>query len=80
MGWPSQRREWGVTVLDLGSAEWRKSSRSGAGNDCVELVVGGSGAAVRDSKNTEAGHLTFASAGWAAFLGLLNEEGRQEGR
>jgi hypothetical protein len=68
-----------VTVSDLGCATWRKSSRSGAGNDCVELVVGRSGAAVRDSKNPEAGHLIFADAGWTAFLGLLKEE-RHESR
>jgi hypothetical protein len=69
-----------VTVSDLGSAMWRKSSRSGAGNDCVELVVGRSGAAVRDSKNPEAGRLEFAGAGWASFLGVLKGEGRHGSR
>jgi Domain of unknown function (DUF397) len=69
-----------VTVSDLGSALWRKSSRSGAGNDCVELVVGGSGSAVRDSKNAEAGHLVFDRTGWLAFLGILKEEGRHGSR
>jgi hypothetical protein len=59
---------------------WRKSSRSGAGNDCVELVVGRSGAAVRDSKNVEAGHLVFAVTGWQAFLGVVKEEGRHGSR
>jgi hypothetical protein len=40
--------------------EWRKSSRSGAGNDCVQVNAGirvGStrvGGAVRDSKNPNA--------------------------
>ncbi|MFL6142432.1 MAG: DUF397 domain-containing protein [Labedaea sp.] len=65
-----------MTVSDLGGTGWRKSSRSGAGNDCVELVVAGSGAAVRDSKNPEVGHLSFADAGWQAFLGVLKKEGR----
>jgi hypothetical protein len=69
-----------VTVSDLGSAMWRKSSRSGAGNDCVELVVGRSGAAVRDSKNAQAGHLAFANADWQEFLGILKEEGRHSSR
>lgn len=68
-----------MTVSDLGSATWRKSSRSGAGNDCVELVVARSGAAVRDSKNPEAGHLAFAGPGWATFLGVL-KEGRHGSR
>jgi hypothetical protein len=30
---------------------WRKSSRSGAGNSCVELSVGPAHTSVRDSKN-----------------------------
>jgi hypothetical protein len=55
---------------------WRKSSRSGAGNDCVELAVGGSGAAVRDSKNPAAGHLVIGLPGWQALLGIVKEEGR----
>ena len=69
-----------MTVSDLGSAMWRKSSRSGAGNDCVELVVGRSGAAVRDSKNADAGHLEFEVSGWHAFLGVVKEEGRHSSR
>jgi hypothetical protein len=52
---------------------WRKSSRSGAGNDCVELVVARIGAAVRDSKNPEAGHIAFAGTGWNAFMDVLKE-------
>ena len=60
-----------MTVSDLGGAVWRKSSRSGAGNDCVELVVGRSGAAVRDSKNPEAGHLAIAVAEWQGFIGVV---------
>lgn len=59
---------------------WRKSSRSGAGNDCVELVVGRSGAAVRDSKNPEAGHLAFGTPGWGAFLGVVKEAERHGSR
>jgi hypothetical protein len=74
-----ERRERGVTVSDLGGAMWRKSSRSGAGNDCVELVVGRSGAAVRDSKNPEAGHLRLATPGWLSFLGVV-KEGRHGSR
>lgn len=62
-----------MTVSDLTGAMWRKSSRSGAGNDCVELVVARIGAAVRDSKNPEAGHVAFAECGWNAFLGVVKE-------
>lgn len=69
-----------MTVSDPGSAMWRKSSRSGAGNDCVELVVGRSGAAVRDSKNSTAGHLVLTGTGWLSFLGSVKEEGRHGSR
>ena len=58
-------------VSDLSGTRWRKSSRSGAGNDCVELVVATVGAAVRDSKNPEAGHVSFETPGWDAFMGLV---------
>lgn len=62
-----------MTVSDLAGATWRKSSRSGAGNDCVELVVARIGAAVRDSKNPEAGHVAFAATGWDAFMGFVKD-------
>ena len=68
-----------MTVSDLTGAKWRKSSLSGAGNDCVELVVGRSGAAVRDSKNTQAGLLQFGDSGWHSFLTDL-KDGRLNGR
>jgi hypothetical protein len=64
-----------VTVSNLTGAQWRKSSRSGANNDCVELVVARVGAAVRDSKNPDAGHIAFADTGWQAFLGTVKDGG-----
>jgi uncharacterized protein DUF397 len=60
-----------VIVSDLAGTRWRKSSFSGAGNDCVELVVATAGAAVRDSKNPDAGHIEFANAGWDTFMGAV---------
>jgi hypothetical protein len=62
-----------VTESVLNGARWRKSSRSGAGNDCVELVVARIGAAVRDSKNPSAGHVSFETPGWDAFLDVVKE-------
>lgn len=62
-----------MTVSDLTGTRWRKSSLSGAGNDCVELVVARIGAAVRDSKNPEAGHVAFATTGWSAFMGVVKD-------
>ncbi|GGS37704.1 MULTISPECIES: DUF397 domain-containing protein [Actinokineospora] len=61
-------------TADLARAQWRKSSRSGAGNDCVELVVHTTGAAIRDSKNTDHGHLALPSGPWAGFLGAVKAD------
>jgi hypothetical protein len=69
-----------VTVSEPAGAVWRKSSRSGAGNDCVELIVGRSGAKVRDSKHRDGRQLVFADTRWHAFLGVIKEEGRRQSR
>jgi hypothetical protein len=63
-----------VTLSDLSGAQWRKSSRSGAGNDCVELVVARIGTAVRDSKSPDAGHVAFGTTSWDAFMGVVKED------
>ncbi|WP_116246222.1 DUF397 domain-containing protein [Nocardiopsis sp. FIRDI 009] len=48
---------------------FRKSSYSGARTqDCVEVADLPGGAAVRDSKHPEAGHITFPVSEWNAFL------------
>jgi hypothetical protein len=62
-----------VTLSDLTGASWRKSSRSGAGNDCVELVVARNGAAVRDSKSPGSGHIAFEVTGWGGFMRVLKD-------
>jgi hypothetical protein len=47
---------------------WRKSSYSGNGPTCVEVGDTVGGLAVRDSKQPELGHLTFASTEWSVFV------------
>ncbi|WP_028649194.1 DUF397 domain-containing protein [Nocardiopsis sp. CNT312] len=48
---------------------WHRSSYSAdTGGNCVEVADLPCGAAVRDSKHPEAGHLPFPAAEWASFL------------
>lgn len=57
--------------MDLSSAVWRKSSRSGdSGGQCVEMATNLPGmVAVRDSKNPDGPKLVFTPSEWKAFLG-----------
>ncbi len=59
-------------MVDLSSARWFKSSRSGASENCVEAaflpndLVG-----VRDSKNPSGPALIFTAAEWSSFTAAL---------
>ncbi|CAM5600140.1 hypothetical protein GCM10010329_50070 [Streptomyces spiroverticillatus] len=59
-----------IDMHDLGKAEWRKSSYSGASNgDCVEVADGFSGVVpVRDSKSPAGPVLVFPAAAWGPFV------------
>nr|WP_017584519.1 DUF397 domain-containing protein [Nocardiopsis valliformis] len=48
--------------------EFSKSSYSGRDQDCVEVGSLPCGAALRDSKHPDAGHLPFPKSEWASFL------------
>ncbi|MER5625922.1 DUF397 domain-containing protein [Streptosporangium sp. NPDC002544] len=55
--------------LDLSGAEFRKSSLSGGGNNCVEVATNLPGLiAVRDSKNPSGPALAFSPTAWNNFL------------
>lgn len=63
-----------MTSLDpaaLARAQWRKSSHSGGGNQCVEVAAVDGAYAVRDSKNPAAGHLAFSTPAWKEFLAAI---------
>ncbi|WP_026126995.1 DUF397 domain-containing protein [Nocardiopsis xinjiangensis] len=47
---------------------FRKSTRSAQNQDCIEVAELPCGAAIRDSKHPDSGHLPFPSAEWTGFL------------
>ncbi|GCE01376.1 DUF397 domain-containing protein [Embleya hyalina] len=54
------------------ASEWRKSSYSDSGANCVETAVTPSAdRAVRDSKDPSVGHLVVAAPSWAALTSSL---------
>jgi hypothetical protein len=54
-------------MVDLSTARWRKSSRSGE-NGCVEVALVDGRVAVRDSKDRGGPVLVFDPHEWDAFL------------
>jgi hypothetical protein len=53
---------------------WRKSSRSTAGNQCVEVGrvdTSGGTHVIRDSKNPDRGHVIVGPAVWKAFMARI---------
>lgn len=67
----TERTEKGWATLvyreEQPTTEWRKSSYSGGGNDCVEIAFRARAAGVRDSKNAESGALWLTPRDWHAF-------------
>ncbi|MFG2046436.1 DUF397 domain-containing protein [Micromonospora sp. NPDC048935] len=56
-------------MIDLTGAAWRKSTRSGAQGNCVEVADNLPGVvAVRDSKDKEGPALAFLPVTWGAFV------------
>ncbi|MEV5570840.1 DUF397 domain-containing protein [Spirillospora sp. NPDC052269] len=54
--------------LDLSGASWRKSFRSDATRECVEVAAVASHVAVRDSKAPDLGTLLVTPTTWHALL------------
>jgi Domain of unknown function (DUF397) len=59
----------GVPAGDLGAVRWRKSARSSAQGNCVELAqLSGSEVAIRNSRHPGGPALVFTGAELDAFL------------
>lgn len=63
----------GSRSADLAGLDWRKSSHSGGGNDCVEVAFIGTDTAVRDSKNPAGGALLVSRREWLSLLEAVKE-------
>lgn len=62
--------------VDMSEAQWFKSTRSGASQDCVEVAhLRGGVVGVRDSKNPTGPALAFAPHEWDAFTHALRRGG-----
>jgi predicted secreted Zn-dependent protease len=57
-----------VTGPDLRAATWRKSTRSGANGNCIEVAKLPNAVAIRDSKDLSGPVLVFVPGEWEAFI------------
>lgn len=58
--------------VDLSSAQWRKSTYSGQGGECVEVAANFPAVMpVRDSKDPEGPALLFPSDSWRSFIAAV---------
>lgn len=55
--------------------QWRKSSRSAGGGDCVEIAELPDKVLVRDSKDPDGPQLRFTSEAWRGFIGEVKDGG-----
>jgi hypothetical protein len=62
-----------VPASVLERAHWHKSSYSGAQQGCVEVAELPEVTAVRDTKNRQAGILTFPRSSWLNFSRRFNQ-------
>jgi hypothetical protein len=72
--WKSLTSDNGVPAGSLEGARWRKSARSSAQGNCVELaLLPEAGVAVRNSRDPEGPALVFTDAELEAFLGGVKD-------
>ncbi|GIJ32265.1 DUF397 domain-containing protein [Micromonospora sediminimaris] len=54
--------------MELIGAQWRKSSRSGSSDQCVEVATSHRVVGVRDSKDPAGPVLSFEAYAWRVFV------------
>ncbi|MFC5664521.1 DUF397 domain-containing protein [Kitasatospora misakiensis] len=60
--------------LKLTDGNWRKSSYSGGGGQCIEVADGYPGVMpVRDSKDPNGPTLLFTNASWQTFIAAVRD-------
>lgn len=67
-----------MSTVDFSEVLWRKSVRSGDGNNgnCVEVAFAAGAVGVRDSKHSVGGRLAFGRDAWDAFALVCRREAR----
>ena len=63
-----------MVALDLSTAVWRRSSRSSATANCVEMAAAGPAVGVRDSKDPDGPVLMLPATSWTHFVAAIKSD------
>jgi Domain of unknown function (DUF397) len=57
-----------INTTNFDKTSWRKSSRSAAATNCIEVAMGEKTIGVRDSRNPDKGILIFSPHQWKRLI------------